>query len=93
MAMAAGIQGTGNHLLSVSEDVIALPCPGTHSGCCNLGVLTEWSGAQAVNVVITKRITVVHQAIARKEGHNSALQWEVSASRTVNNVLSKERKP
>lgn len=48
-------------------------------------------GAHAANVVTLRKITKVHEAIARKRS-TTALQWEVSASHKVQNVLSKERK-
>ena len=59
VAMTVGIRGTGNHLMFVPKDVIALPCLGTSSGSYKLRVLTEWSGTligpHTVNIVITNK--------------------------------------
>lgn len=84
VAMAVGTEGTGNHFLSVCEDVMALPCPGTSSGCCKLGVLTKWHGilsethSSHSNNKKDNDGTSGHCKEIR--GHNSTFWWEVSAS-------------
>lgn len=68
VAMTVGIRGIGNHLTSVLKDVVALSYLGSTSGCYKLRVHLEWSGtllgACTVNIVRTKKISMVYQAIA-----------------------------